>query len=325
MQMIKKREKFPKIVFLILAMIPVCLLLCIVILLVVNSTLAINQLGLFGEGKLFSTQISGVFTSGQGQYGLIPAIWGTLLIVVVSMGIAIPVSMAMAIFASEFKLGLLGQGMRTLLGILGGIPSIIFGLMSIVFAQLVIIPKFTGAGLSGNQMPPPGMYWWTPNSLPYLTSTLLGGFMLSMLIIPFLAPLLDDVIQNVPHSLKEASLALGAGRWHTLTNVTIPYSMAGIISASGLGTLKAMGDVVIVGMVVGFESSLPYPLFDILKSTAPLTSTGAGFSGGFSQGSFNPLRNSAANFTGLVLLVLAFGILGLVAYLQGRYKRKFPK
>jgi len=320
-----KRGNLPKIIFLILAMIPVCLLLFIIVLLVINSTLAINQLGLFGQGKLFSTQISGVFTSGQGQYGLIPAIWGTILIVIVSMGIAIPVSMAMAIFASEFKVGFLGQGMRTLLGILGGIPSIIYALMSIVFAQLFIIPKFTGAGLSGNQMPPSGMYWWTPGSLPYVTSTLLGGIMLSMLIIPFLAPLFDDVIQDAPNSLKEASLSLGASHWQTLTGVTIPYAMTGIISASGLGALKAMGDVVIVGMVVGFESSLPYPLFDILKSTAPLTSTGAGFSGGFSQGAFNAMRNSAANFTGLLLLVFAFGILGLVAYLQGRYKRKFPK
>jgi len=208
-------------------------------LLVVNSTLAINQLGLFGEGKLFSTQISGVFTSGQGQYGLIPAIWGTLLIVVVSMGIAIPVSMAMAIFASEFKLGLLGQGMRTLLGILGGIPSIIFGLMSIVFAQLyhsqIYRSRFVwqsdaaaGKCTGGHQTA----------AVPYQYS--------SRWIYAFYADnslscaVARYVIQNVPHSLKEASLALGAGRWHTLTNVTIPYSMAGIISASGLGTLKAM-------------------------------------------------------------------------------------
>jgi phosphate transport system permease protein len=196
--------------------------------------------------------------------------------------------------------------MRALLGVLGGIPSIIYALMAVVFAQLFVIPKFTGAGIPGDQMPPPGMYWWTPGGLPYVTSTLLGGIMLSMLIIPFLAPLLDDAIRAVPHSLKEASLSLGVSRWQTLTMVTIPNAMSGIISACGLGSLKAMGDVVIVGMVVGFESSLPNPLFDILKSTAPLTSTGAGFSG-------------------LVLLVLAFGILALVAYLQRRYKKRFAQ
>jgi ABC-type phosphate transport system permease subunit len=161
--------------------------------------------------------------------------------------------------------------------------------------------------------------------LPYSTSTLLGGIMLSMMVIPFLAPLFDDAIRDVPHSLKEASLALGAGRWHTLKNVTLPYAFSGLVSASSLGALMAMGDVVIVGMVIGFESPLPTPLFDILKSVAPLTSTAAGFSGGFSQGAFNPLGNSAANFTGLVLLIMAFAILVLVSIIQRRFKRRFSQ
>ena len=213
----------------------------------------------------------------------------------------------------------------TVLGILGGIPSIIYALLAVVIAQLFIIPKFTGAGLTGDQLPPPGMYWWTPGGLPYVTSTLLGGIMLSMLIIPFLAPLFDDAIQDVPHSLKEASLSLGASRWQTLTGVTIPYAVSSIISACGLGSLKAMGDVVIVGIVIGFESPFPNPFFDILKSTAPLTSTGTGFSGGFSQGAYSPLKNSAANFTGLILLVLAFCVLALVAFLQRRLKRRLSQ
>ena len=174
-------------------------------------------------------------------------------------------------------------------------------------------------------MPPPGMTWWKPGILPYSNSTLLGGIMLSLLIIPFLAPLIDDAIKDVPHSLKEASMSLGASRWHTLKTVTLPYALSGITSACGLGILKAMGDVVIVGMVISFESSLPSPLFDILKSTATLTSTGAGFSGGFTQGAANPLRNSAANFTGLLLLVLAFIILALIPVLQKKFKKRYAQ
>ena len=307
------------------AFIPLCLLAMIVVLLVINSWQAITKIGLFGNGALFSTHISGVFTNALGMYGIVPAILGTVLVVLISMGIAVPVSMAMAVFASEFTLGFIGKGMRTLLGVLGGIPSIIYALMSIVFAQIFMIPKFTGAGLAGNQLPPPGMYWWSPGSMPFSSSTLLGGIMLSMLIIPFLAPLFDDAIQEVPNSLKEASLSLGASRWHTLKNVTIPYAFSSIISASGLGILKAMGDVVIVGMVISFESGLPTPLFDVLEKTATLTSTGAGFSGGFSQGAYNPLRNSAANFTGLVLLIFAFAILALLTFLQKNLKRKLSR
>ncbi len=318
----KKQIKWPDILFLTVALIPLCLLVLIIVNLIINSRLAITTIGLRG---LFSTQISGVFTTNQGLYGLIPAIWGTILVVIVSMGIALPVSLAMAIFASEFTLGFLGKGMRTILGILGGIPSIIYAMMAAVFAQIFIVPKFCGAGIPGDQMPPPGMTWWKPGILPYSNSTLLGGIMLSMLIIPFLAPLIDDAIKDVPYSLKEASLSLGASRWYTLKTVTLPYALSGITSACGLGILKAMGDVVIVGMVISFESSLPSPLFDILKSTATLTSTGAGFSGGFTQSAANPLRNSAANFTGLLLLVLAFAILALIPFLQKKFKKRYAQ
>jgi len=82
--------------------------------------------------------------------------------------------------------------MRPILGILSGIPSIVYALMSVVFAQLFIIPKFTGAGLSPDKIPIPAQ------RLPFNTSTLLGGIMLSMLIIPFLAPLFDDALRDVP-------------------------------------------------------------------------------------------------------------------------------
>ena len=140
-----------------------------------------------------------------------------------------------------------------------------------------------------------------------------------------MAPLFEDAIKNVPLSLKEASLGLGASRWYTLKTTTLPYASPEIISAIGLGALTAMGDVVIAGMVISFESPLPIPLFDILKSTAPLTSTGAGFSGGFNQGAFTLKSNSAANFTGLLLLIMAFGILLLVNVLQSLFKKRLNR
>jgi phosphate transport system permease protein len=323
MQIKKKINRWPSTVLLILAILPLIFLALIVVNLAINSREAIVNVGLFGYGKLLSPNISGVFSTNLGLYGLLPGIWGTFLVIVVSMAIAVPISMAMAIFASEFTLGFLGKGMRTTLGILGGIPSIIYALMAGVFAQLFIVPKFTGAGLS--PIPPPGMWWWKPGSLPFNTSTLLGGIMISMLIIPFMAPLFEDAIRNVPNSLKEASLGLGASRWHTLKTTTLPYALREIISACSLGVLTAMGDVVIAGIVIGFESPLPTPLYDVLKSTAPLTSTGAGFSGGFDQGAFNATANSAANFTGLLLLVMAFAIMGVTYILQRRFKRRVAR
>ena len=135
---------------------------------------------------------------------------------------------------------------------------------------------------------------------------------------------MDDAIKNVPYSLKEASFSLGADRWHTLMNVTLPSAISGISSALMLGILTAMGESMIVAFAIGFKvGRIPNPLFDILKSTAPLTTAIVGFSaGGFSPSPDGPLLTSIGKFAGLILTLVAFIILGISTYLQSRFKKR---
>jgi phosphate transport system permease protein len=280
---------------------------------------------------LFSTTFSGRFSPGftllTGKYGLIPAIWGTFMVIIVAMAIAVPVSLAIAIFSSEFRLGFLGRAMGWILGILAGIPPIIYALMSAVFAEAFMIPKFCrDAKVLPTDLVPAHMTWYNAGTLPTEDSTLLGGIMLALLVIPFMAPLTYDALRNVPKEFKEASLALGAGRWHTLWKVGIPAALAGIVSAITLGTLKALGDVLIVGLVIGFESGMPNPLVDVFERIAPLSSTGAGLAGGFTSGggpSCSGHQCSVAYFTGLLLLVLAVAIMLAATVLQRRLRKRF--
>ena len=146
------------------------------------------------------------------------------------------------------------------------------------------------------------------NTLPLDGSTLLGGILLALLIIPFLAPLLDDAVKSVPHSLKEASFSLGASRWHTLIRVTLPSAISGISSALMLGILTAVGESIIMAFAVGFQiNTIPAPFFDILNRAAPLTTAIVRFSaGGFSRDSSNPLIQSIGYFAGLLLLLFSF-------------------
>jgi len=139
-----------------------------------------------------------------------------------------------------------------------------------------------------------------------------------------MAPLMDDAIHNVPHALKEASLSLGADRWHTLTAVTIPSALSGIGGAIELGILTALGETIIVAYAVGFMAdNLPTPLFDILQRVAPLTSTIAGISAGnFTRAEGSALQNSLSNFIALLLLVMAFVILGIATYIQRRLNKR---
>ena len=297
-----------KIITFILAMIPVVALLLIIVNLVARSMLAIDHQG----WKLFSATFD-----GQNTFGLLPALWGTFLVVILAMLIATPIAMMLAILSNDFTFGFMSTVVRWMNGVLSGIPPIIYAVMSIVFFRLFIWPKFAGEGISLAKLPP-------PSKLPLDGSTLLGGILLALLIIPLMAPLMDDAIQNVPGSLKEASLSLGANRWYTLTKITLPTAFSGITNAIMLGILTALGESMIVAYAIGFSSAkLPQPLFDILQRVAPLTSTIAGISAGnFSRAEGSALQLSVSNFIALLLMVIAFVVLGVATYIQRKFKTK---
>ena len=300
-----------KTIFLIVALIPLIALLLIFVNLVSGSWLAITNQGF----KLFS----GTFSVVNGPYGLLPAIWGTVLVVIISMTIAVPASMAIAVLPYYCSSPVLGLTTRWTLGVFSGIPPIIYAVVGSTFFSLFFWPKFMGEGLSADQLPAAGM-------MPSDSScTLLGGIMLALLVIPFMAPLIDDALQNVSKSLQEASYSLGANRWHTLTRVTLPSALPGIVSALTLGILTALGEAIIVGYTIGYTApKLPNPFFDVLERIAPLTSTVAGLSAGsFSRSQLTgPVGQSTSSFIGLLLLILAFVILFLTGYLRNRLNRR---
>jgi len=328
--MAKKAQRWSlaRVVISVLALLPVLLLLLIVANLVWSSLPAIQQAGL---PVLFSTKISNVFSGvyTPGEFGLLPALWGTVLLAGMTLGIAFPVSLAMAIFAAEFNLKGLGRVLEVLLGILVGIPPILYAVLSLTVLTAFVVPKFAANGLpegiirSLSGLPP-----YNPGTLPRETSTLLGGLMLSLLVIPFMAPLILDAIRGVPHDLKEASLALGATRWYTLMRVTLPSALPGIAMALSLGTLKTIGDVVISAWTIGYiKNGLPQPLVDIFESVAPLTSTGAGLLNGLSGGAAVPPgpERGAAYFAALLLLLIAFSILVMSSLAQRYLQRRLAR
>lgn len=312
-----------KTLFLVFAMIPVIALVLITVNLAVGSTEAINTLGL----RLFSNSFSlGTESPNMApalmQYGILPALWGTLLVVLIAMLFAFPVSLTLAILANDFSVGFLSSIIRWVNGVLSGIPPIIYALMGTTFFLWFFWPKFAGKGLSAETspvLPHPGM-------LPSDSScTLLGGLMLALLIIPFMTPLLDDAIHSVPVTLKEASLSLGANRWYTLKSISLPFALPGILNAALLGILTALGESIIVAYTIGFGAkALPVPLYDVLERIAPLTSVIASLEGGgFSRATMvGPVGQSVASFMGLLLLFTAFVILGATFYLQKRIRKR---
>jgi phosphate transport system permease protein len=315
----RRRWSGPQIVCLALALLPVTIVLALVANLVANSVLAISKVGL----GLFTWEFSGIFSSNKQLYGLLPAIWGSLLTGALALGLGMPAALALAVLSTEFTLGPLSRPLGAVLGALSGIPPVVYAVLSLTLAKSFMQPKFCAPERAG--LPPlPGTQWMGPADVPSQQSTLLGAIMLALLIIPFMAPLVADAIHNVPQDLREASYGLGVNHWTTLTRIVLPCALPGIISALNLGALKALGDVLISAWVIGFEPRKLDRLWDPLQTVVPLTATGAGLTGGFGEGRGEalPVAISVGYFAGLLLLLLAVIFVFLTSLLQQRLRRR---
>jgi phosphate transport system permease protein len=256
-------------------------------------------------------------------------------------------SLALALISTEFSLGPLSKAVRFTLGVLSGIPSIVYALASVVFISSFMIPKFAASASGPYELPqqfintPQGSMALPWGSSVDPNSTLLGGFLIALLVIPFLAPMVEDALRSVPAAQREASLALGTTRWHTMRRIILPYSSPGLVSAISLGTLKALGDVMIAIFVIGFEApSLPVPIIDAFQRTPPLTAVGANLLGGLAgNGSCRSLiqstvvgslrngqnRCDAAYFSAFLLMLIAFVVLIAAFYLQSRFRKRYAR
>jgi len=334
-------RSWPRTLSTLLAAIPLCMLAFMVLTVVVRAMPIIT--GITDDNyvhhdwhELSGTHFSSLFLTGQAHYGMMPALWGSVMILVIALAIAVPVSLGLAISAGEFAPGLPGRIIRAALGVMAGIPPIVYALMAVIFVSPFMLPKFTGGlnysnvqpekvGVAANAWPPAGVPWnasafpWSPTGEK--DSLLLGGIMLALLAIPFMAPMIEDTIRNVPNEPKEASLALGGSRWYTLMHITLPHAFAGVISAVRLGALKILGDVMIALFVVGFAAGqMPFPSWDVFQLTTPLSAEGAGLMGG-RYGPCHPSDCAAGYFAGVILLLLALLVV-LVTVAMERYVRR---
>jgi len=311
---------------LLLTLIPILMFLIVFGVIIYQSIPAMVNPGFSVLFSLkFSNPYSFVYTPGE--FGMTPALFGSLELLFIALLIALPFSLLIAVLATEYSLKGIGRILEPILALFSGIPPILYGLLSVFVLVAFFRPKFVGVDLPETEiMKMPGLPEWSGSILPRNYSDLLAGILIGLLIIPFMAPLIIDAIRNVPQNLKEASIALGATRWYTLWRVILPSSASGIAAAISLGALKTIGEVVIAAWTVGYVADgLPNPFFDVLEAKAPLTSAAAGLYSGMSPGGTprSPTDASVAYFSGLLLMIIAFVILILVEIAQRAIRRRF--
>jgi phosphate transport system permease protein len=198
---------------------------------------------------LFGTHWSPSAPDIEKSLGLIPLLVGTLLITAIALSVAAPIGLMSAIYLAEYASPSFRKIAKPILEILAGIPTVVLGF----FAALTVAPllRNTGAGLGVNIA---------------AESALAAGLVMGMMIIPFVSSLADDVINAVPQTLRDGSLAMGATPSETIRRVVLPAALPGIVSAFMLALSRAIGETMIVVMAAGLAANLTFNPFEAVTT-----------------------------------------------------------
>ena len=187
----------------------------------------------------------------SGNFQAWPFIYGTLATSLMSLVLAVPISLGVAVFLAELCPSWLRMPLGWLFELLAAIPSVVYGLWGIfVFLPVVVEPVGNFLATILGKVPVLSILFHGP--IPASGSSLLAAaLILSIMITPTITAITRDVFLAIPIMQREASLALGATRWETIWKVLIPYGLSGILGAVILGLGRALGETMAVTMVVG--------------------------------------------------------------------------
>ena len=226
----------------------------------------------------------------SGAFGLIPVLGGTLLITAIAISVAAPVGLMVAVYLSEYATPRMRAWAKPALEMLAGIPTVVYGF----FAVLLLAPLLRDAGRAiGLQVAS--------------ESALAAGFVMGIMIIPFVSSLCDDVIHAVPQNLREGSYGLGATQSETVCRTLLPAALPGIASALILAVSRAVGETMIVVMAAGLSANLTLnPLDAVTTVTVQIVALLVG------DHEFDSAKTLAAFALALTLFVITL-ILNIVA------------
>ena len=245
----------------------------------------------------------GFSTSGnaEGRYGLLPLLWGTLMVSGIALMVAIPIGLMIAIYLAEYASASFRSWAKPTIEILAGIPTIVYG----VFALMIIGPFMKDAGeLIGLHI--------------NATSALTAGFVMGIMIIPFVSSLSDDIITQVPRSLRDGSLGLGATKSETIRQVVLPAALPGVIGAFLLAASRAIGETMIVVLAAGNS-----PLLHInpLEAVSTVTITIVNQLTGDTD--FASPQALVAFALGLTLFVITLGLNIVALFIVRKYREQY--
>ncbi|MDR1684226.1 MAG: phosphate ABC transporter permease subunit PstC [Elusimicrobiota bacterium] len=285
------KERLIKYAFTAMGYLSLLLLFGIMAVLFIESRPAVKELNILNF--LFGPQWRPARTPAE--YGILPLIAGSLSVSFGAISICVPLGAGAALYLNELAGETQRRVLKPVIEILAGIPSIIFGFFGLVAVAPFLQETF---------------------NLPVGVCLFTASIVLGIMTIPAITTICEDALSFVPRSFKEASFAMGANRWQTLTKVTIPAAGSGICTAIILGIGRLMGETMSVLMVAGGAAVIPKSIFSPVR---PMTAAIAAEMGEAARGS---MHYSALFLIGLVLFLITLALNILSEHISKKYRLK---
>ena len=232
--------------------------------------------------------IFGKYEFGSENITILPSIVATLMAVVLSLVIAVPIGIMTAVFLNEYtkKNNIFVRVIRTAIDILSGVPSIVYGL----FGMITFVKVFGGS-----------------------SSVIAGSLTVSIMLLPTIVRSTEESLKAVEDSLREGSFALGAGKLRTIFKIVLPASLSGIISAVILS----------MGRVVSESAPFLYTMGSVISAVPKgYGDSGATLAVALYQLSGEGWYLKEAYATAVVLIVIVFSLNLLAEYISGKLTKK---
>lgn len=232
------KERAMHIVFLLTACVSIAAVVLICVFLFANGVPAIVEIGVFKF--LFGTE----WRPENNIFGILPMIVGSLYVTAGALVIGVPVGILTAVFMARFCPPKLHKILTPAIGLMAGIPSVVYG-----FFGLVVLVPFVRENIGGRGM-----------------SVLTASVLLGLMILPTVVSVSESAIRAVPNTYYEGALALGATHERSVFFTVVPAAKSGIFAGIVLGVGRAIGETMAVMMVAGNQPLIPDSLTDGVRT-----------------------------------------------------------
>jgi phosphate transport system permease protein len=245
----------------------------------------------------FLTEIRWTPLFREKHFGILPLLTGSLLVALGAGAVALPGGLLAAVFLSEYAGPRLRGLLKPLLGVLAGIPTVVYGYFALTFVTPVLQLVIPGVGAY---------------------NAVSASIALGIMILPTVASLSDDALRAVPPALREAAFGLGATPMEVTTRVVVPGGISGILASFFLGLSRALGETMVVSMAAGSSPRVTLnPLEAVQTMSAYILQAG--------QGNLSPgtLEYRTLFAVGMVLFLVTMALNSASQWILGRGREDY--